>query len=258
MLLNEFSQAVPTIVRFILFVAITLGITLVAWLIGRKRFRRLMVVPDGANNAQDQFNMTLGVLLTAFAFVAAFMLAQFWSNNTNARQDIYNEQVAVTKVGGLAKLTGSGVPGVEEALKAYATTVQTQEAKAMREADLNGLEVIHQNASATLTQDIAKASKAANVDPTTFSDSLSDVITYGANRQEAMPTSLTPKLFWVIAFLGILSLAFAVILAPENTGAALITLIGLVLGLSFVFFVALEAANPYLTGDLVPLPNLTL
>lgn len=254
---TDFVAYVPAVVQYLLFLVITLAITLIVWWLGRKRYPSLMVVPDGAGSAQDQANLTLGTLLTAFAFIAAFMLAQFWANNNDARQTIYDEQVAVNKVMATAKGDGTANPAVMEAINAYITTTKGPEAQAMRNADITRVQQLHEDASQKLITGIGLAVKASGGDASDYSDDLTDIVANGGDRQQAMPTNFTPRLFWVLAILGTLSLAMAVILAPQNTGGALVTLIGLATALVTIYFIALQAANPYLTGDLSPLPGIS-
>lgn len=255
--LNAFIQAVPSGVRLLIALAITLTITLVAARLMRGRRERILAVPEGKTPAEEMLNVALGVVLTAFVFLAAILIANFWGSLSVARSSVSNEQTAISQIAATLALIGEKDGDMSKALKDYAAAAREIEGPALRNGDGATATASHNAVSQPVVAALASIKgKGTTVDEATITTGVKDLLTNGSLRMTALPTAHSTQIFIILGLIGMLGLALAVILVPESRPATLIVLVTLSFALTFLYFIVVEMANPYVSGDIVPLPGI--
>lgn len=188
---------------------------------------------------------------TAFVFLLAFSLGQFWGNVTDARSAVEAEQSAYTRAVAIL----STYPETPErarlraALDAYALGVREQEAPLLRRGNSEQTYREHARTSADVSS-AALAAEVAGYGSTPqwapLSAALTDLASNGTDRIDAAPQPYVPGLVVVIGLLGITNLALTVAFQPARRGPNLF-LVGLMSVITaLLLFVLLEASNPFL------------
>lgn len=256
MSLNAFMQAVPPGVRLLLALAITLGITFLASRLMRGRRERVLEVPEGKTPAEDMLNVALAAVLTAFVFLAAILLANFWSSMGLAKTAVSDEQAAYAQITATLAMIGESDSEMARALTAYGDAAHNVQGPALRDADGDAASASHAAAARDVIASLASVKgKGSTVDEATLTTGVKDMLTNGELRQAALPTYHVGPILMILAIIGIFGLALAVILVPDSKPAALIVLVTLVFAVVLMYYLVVEMSNPYLNGDVVPLPG---
>lgn len=253
----HFISDMPPAVQIFLAVAITGGITVGVALIFAAPLQRFRASHLEGDDPDAHLQIALGALLTSFAFIAAFMLGQFWSASIEARKAIVAENTSVAAVRAQIALFGTQAEPVAVALDEYERNVESKQWPAMRKGDAGQATVIYIEAAARLSESIGVAG--AGTDPGSWqqlSTEVDTLIADGGERIAATPSALVPKLDTLMAILALLSLAMAAILAPTRRSVAIISLLAVSTSVAIVFSLLVQASNPYVGGSLAYLPTL--
>lgn len=255
-MINDISGLPPSLQLF-LAVAITGAITVGVAIIFKTPLQRFRAAHLDGDDPDAHLQIALGALLTSFAFIAAFMLGQFWSASIEARQAIVAENTSLSAVRTQIQILGPRADSVARALREYELNVEEKQWPAMRAGNAGRATAIYVEAAARLNESIGAAG--AGSDPGDWQQLSSEVDTLvaeGGNRVAATPSALVPKLDGLMAILALLSLAIAAILAPSRRSVAIISLLAVSTSVAIVFSLLVQASNPYLGGSLAYLPSL--
>lgn len=280
---------VPSWLRLLLAVAITVGITLVCvW-----RFHdRLLHFDDknieaaeaaAADDEADDDGVSkpppadrfvkppetfylvqrvAGLTATAFVFVLAFTLGNFWSNTNDARTATLDETTAYGRAFAVAESlpADQGGPAMVTALAQYRTDVEQVEWPLMRQADAEGAYAVQFQAVSALGAAVLAADNAgASAQPSwdTLTGAVDDISTNGAQRIAQVPNRFAPGMLWAIAVLGLANLVLAAMFQPARLGPNLV-LMGLMAAITaLLLFVVVEASNPFVGAGAVEPPSVS-
>lgn len=281
----DFMSTVPPSVRLIIAVVLTVGITLLAVKLAHPRIvalsegrgkeykerRRRKQSADGqvvpaAESAQDTLRRdedgerlepgnlagrVLGLCATAFVFLLAFTLGNFWSNAGDAQSAVRDEASAYTRALDFAQelpTTGYG-PSVVAALQSYQNSVRNVEWPLMSQADSEAAYQAHDTASRALATAVRSAEVAgAQQQPgwSSFTSAVSAMTSSGTDRINSVPSPWDPGVIALIFILGLGNLALAAAFQPAGIGANLF-LMGMMAAITaLLLFILVEAANPFL------------
>lgn len=256
-LTNDLMQTTPPFVRLFIAMVLVGFFTWLAARIMRPRRAAFLAVPEGQPPAQDMLNVALGVLLTAYVFIAAFLLASFWSSQgeaiaaSNAEQSQISEAVAALRAGGELP------DDVRQAIDAYVQSAIDVQGPALRDGDGEAAARVHTESSAALVEVVgAWAAETKTPAAAVVMSAIRDAITSGNDRINALPSDATYRVVQLLGFVGIACLALAVILAPAARGPSIIVLGTFVFGITLLYVLLIEYVNPFLTGGAAPFPRM--
>lgn len=284
----DFMMHVPAWVRLLLAVVLTTGISVTAVILLRPQILRLNAEPpeddaagvgaraaaegegvgggaeealEGEQPADDQQGNDFGVsrlagdatriVATAFVFLLAFSLGQFWGNVQDARSATEAEQAAHTRAMAILD-TYPQSPEREElaaALDRYARAVVEQEVPLLRDGNSAQTYHVHGETSADVSS-AALAAEVAGYSQTpqwaSLSTAIADLTSNGTSRIDAAPQPYVPTMVAIIALLGLTNLALTAAFQPARRGPN-IFLIGVMSVITaLLLFMLMEASNPFL------------
>lgn len=270
----DFLITVPAGIRLFLAIAIFVGISvLCVW-----RFHRQILTVAGWPAPQfddpillvqprinDLVPRVLALTGTAFVFLLAFTLSNFWGGVEAGREATQNESANFDRalVWTEQLPAGQGREELARGLMTYRDDVLTTVLPAMQQADLEGAGAAQRAADVNL-QSAAAAAYALGIDDSPAASELStvltDLVSDGQDRVNALPSGniVLGGLMLVFA-LGLANLILTAIYvpAPMKPNLVLIALMAAITAL--MLFVVVEAANPYIGGaavsGILPLPS---
>lgn len=275
MSLSPFLDAVPSSLRFVLALTITVGLTLLAV---RLLHRRMQVLfNDDARAGVALFNWdgaspdaplppstdlgakVTGLTQTAFVFLLAFTLANFWGHAQDARTAVMNEAQAYQRAQILAQSIAppSASTAVVAGLAAYQTSVQGPELQAMRAGDSQRALSEHARASTRLATALQEAGDEGATSSPVWSDLMTateDLVQAGTTRVAQVPGPTAPTTVALILLLGLANLVLVIALLPtrRRPNYVLAGILAAVTGA--MFYILVEASNPYVGASAVHLP----
>ena len=270
----DFLMTVPSGVRLLLAITITVGISVLC--VWRFHLQILRVggwpapayddpIVQQQPKIGDLVGRLLALTMTAFVFLLAFTLGNFWSGQEAGREASQNESADFDRALSLAGFipAGQGREEIEGGLMAYRDGVLRDVVPALQQADLEGAGSLQRAADVHLQTAIGAAyARGADKSPawSELSSIVSDLASDGQDRVNALPDGNTARGSLVLIFtLGLASLAFTAIYVPAPLKANMV-LVGLLAAITAVLlFVVVEAANPYVgsaaISDILTLPT---
>ncbi|MEI2716321.1 MAG: hypothetical protein V9E98_04890 [Candidatus Nanopelagicales bacterium] len=205
----------------------------------------------------------MAITTTAFVFLLAFTLNNFWGNAQDAR-------VALEEEGGYyqsAVLAAAGLPdgphkdAVLEALRGYGTAVVEQEWPLLEQANSVEALNLHRRLGAELARVTVLADPPAEVtnDPSwgAITTAIPDILDQGTQRIHQLPRPQAPGIIGLIFLLAILNLAVTAAYQPAPLVQNMV-LMGLMAGIvALMLFILVETSNPFAgSGAVLPTPFL--
>lgn len=203
-----------------------------------------------------------GLAMTAFVFLLAFTLGNFWGNTSQARSSTLDETASWTKAMTVARTlpADQGGPAVVAALQEYRSSVEDVEWPLMQHGDADGAFEVQSQAGARVAEAMLAADESGagkSLAWSELSDSVTDMLSDGTNRIAQVPTSFAPAVIWLIAILALAQLVLAVAFQPARLGPNLLLMGVLATITVLMMFVVVEASNPYVGGGAVTLPKVS-
>lgn len=278
--MDWFIGGVPPLVRLLLAIAITVGVTLAM----AKIFR----TPILALNAQDEINKDerrkladetgeiqpplppetynlaariLGLLTTAFVFLLAFTLGNFWGDTKDAASAVQAEAGDFVRASLLIeKLPASPErEALQQALTSYRDNLRDVQWPLMQKGDSNAAYQAQIETGLELSNAVLKAEKtevAKAPEWPVLLAAVQDMPQQARDRVDAIPNRAAPSVVGLIFVLGITNLAMTAIFQPSRYGTNMF-LLGVMAAITgLLLFVIVEASNPYLGAISVTLPAL--
>lgn len=201
----------------------------------------------------------MAITMTAFVFLLAFTLNNFWGNSQDARVAVEEESGDYQSLLIAAESLPEGPhkDSVTAAVKDYGDTVVQQEWPLLIQADSADALPLHLRAG----RDLAKATLLAEVPEETrsttawsiFTDTVPDMVQQGTDRIHQLPRHQAPGVIGLIFLLAILNLAVTAAYQPAPL-VQNVVLMGLMAGIvGLLLFILVEASNPFAgSGALTP------
>ena len=265
MVLTQFMNNVPSTVRLLLALVVTVGITLIAVKLMHSRSLSISERNDEAFGktpppSWDLASRVLALTGTGFVFLFAFTFGNFWSNGQDASTASLMEQSAYQKALTTADSipTDQGGKTIADAVKAYGASVRETEWPAMQAADRQTAQKAHIDAATAIGRAAMSASQAGaskSLEWDTLTSALADMTDQGTTRIAQVPGPAAPGAVALIALLGIANLALTAALLPTRFTLNL-TLMGLMAAITgLLLFLIVETSNVYAGGNVVPFPH---
>lgn len=284
-----FLDTVPGWLRLVLAMAITIGVTLTFVAVFHKRILAMDADPDeeGIESGADQDTededdtdpdaradsekrqpakappsfylggRAISLVSVAFVFIFAFCVNNFWTNNQNARAAVANELADITRISALAENMGGPAAGqLLDSVAAYRRSITESEWPLMQEANVNAASQAHERASLAVAAALLKAqTEGAGDSPewTPLTAAVDDMVSQGKDRTNYLPAPAAPGMISLIFILGITNLALTAAYQPARLRQHLF-LLGVMAGITaLMFFLVVEASNPYVgSGGISP------
>ncbi len=194
----------------------------------------------------------ISLVSVAFIFLFAFCVNSFWTNNQNARTAVENELADMTRITALAENMG-GPAGAQllDSLASYRRSIIEVEWPLMREAQVTAASQAHEKASLAVAAAILQAQREGAQDApewTPLTSAVDDMVSQGKARTNYLPAPAAPGTIGLIFVLGITNLALTAAYQPARFRQHLF-LLGVMAGITaLMFFLVVEASNPYVGG----------
>jgi len=288
-----FLDTVPGWLRLLLAMAITIGVTLTFVAVFHKRILSMDADPDeeGIESGADPDKETedgaepgagahvdadsekrrpakapptfylggraISLVSVAFVFLFAFCVNNFWTNNQNARTAVENELADITRITALAEnMGGPAATQLLDSVTAYRRSITDIEWPLMREAKVHTATQAHERASLAVAAAILEAQRKGAPDSpewTPLTAAVDDMVSQGKERTNYLPAPAAPGMISLIFILGVTNLALTAAYQPARLRQHLF-LLGVMAGITaLMFFLVVEASNPYLgSGGISP------
>lgn len=254
---NDLIQSTPPFARLLLALAVVGFFTWLAARIMRPRRAHFLAVPDGQPPAQDMLNVALGVLLTAYVFIAAFLLASFWGGLGDAKSAATSEQSGIAQMLATLERVPDAPPEIRQSIADYVESAKGVQTAALRNGDGDAATKAHDDVSRLLVDTVgAWAADTKSAGAVIVLDSMRQAVSSGSDRISALPNEAMYRVIQILGVVGIACLALAVILAPAARGPSIVVLSTFVFGLTLLYFLLIEYVNPFLTGGAAPFPRM--
>lgn len=276
---EDFMINTPTVVRWLIAVIITVGITLAMVRIFHQRALDFNARDDiasderkarmrAAEKAAEQndepaptepplppamYNLSgrlLALTTTAFVFLLAFTFGNFWQNTKAANSATEAEAAYWVQAALLAEPIPAEQGGeqIQKALMDYRSSVAQTQWPLMQRGDADAayraqLSDGVQLGQALLVGQAAGASSAATW--SSLTSATADMLEQGRYRIDALPGSAAPGAILVVFTLGIATLALTAIFQPARLGANLAIMAIMAAVVATLLFVLVETSNPY-------------
>jgi hypothetical protein len=272
-----FLDAVPGWLRLLLAIAITVGVSLTFVAVFHER---ILAMGDESHGKDDEAEEESGggeeddedhnqgpikppptfylggraisLVSVAFIFIFAFCVNNFWTNNQDARSAVQTEASDMTRISALAESMGppAGTP-VLDSIAAYRRSILEIEWPLMSQADVTAASQAHEKASLAVATALLKAENlGARNSPewSPLTKALDDMVSQGKERTNYLPTPAAPGMIGLIFVLGLTNLALTAAYQPARLRQNLF-LIGVMAAITaLMFFLVVEASNPYVGG----------
>lgn len=219
---------------------------------------------DGPTKPPKPFYLAgriMAITMTAFVFLLAFTLNNFWGNAQDARVALEEEggyyQSALVAAAGLP--TGSHKEAALAALRGYGTAVVEQEWPLLEQADSAEVLALHRKLGAELAEVTVLAQPPAEVanDPSweALTTAVPDILDQGTQRIHQLPRPQAPGIIGLIFLLAILNLAVTAAYQPAPLVQNMV-LMGLMAAIvALMLFILVETSNPFAgSGAILPTP----
>jgi hypothetical protein len=254
---GDFLTTVPPIVRLLLAIVITAGISMLCVHLFHSKLLEINATPKKANDddpdpppgVKDISGRLIALTTFAFVFLLGFGFSQFWSTAKDARDAVLNEATDYQRaVSAAQRLPSDQAQAMTAALEKYrASTIQT-EWPLMLEADSSALAQARFDNAAQLTEtmyaekDSQDSSSAAW---TQMTDAVDDLLSNAIDRSNALPSPLAVSMVLLVFVLGLINLVAIALFQPAQKKANLLV-VGMMAALTgFLLFVLVEISNPY-------------
>ena len=186
----------------------------------------------------------------AFVFLFAFCVNNFWTNNHDARTAVESEMADLTRISALAQ--GIGGPSgqqLSQALDAYRKSVILNEWPLMQDGDVHAAAREHEKSSLAVARAVEQAGAEGATKSMSWSSitkAVDDMLDQGKTRTTSLPPPAAPGVVTLIFILGITNLGLTAAYQPARIGQNMF-LMGLMAAITaLMFFIVVEASNPYL------------
>jgi hypothetical protein len=254
---GEFLNTVPPIVRLLLAIAITAGVSMLCVHLFYSKLLEINTAPKKVNDddpdpppgVKDISGRLIALTTFAFVFLLGFGFSQFWSTAKDARDAVLNEATDYQRaVSAAQRLPSDQAQVMTAALEKYrASTIQT-EWPLMLEADSSALAQARFGNAAQLTEtmyaekDSQDSSSSAWTQMTAAVD---DLLSNAIDRSNALPSPLAVSMVLLVFVLGLINLVAIALFQPAHKKANLLV-VGMMATLTaFLLFVLVEISNPY-------------
>lgn len=202
----------------------------------------------------------LGLTGVGFVFLLAFALGHFWSNNQDLRQAVQNEATNMGRATAAADFlpTAQGGP-VLAALSDYGTSVADEQWPVLAQGNREDAIVAHEAAAAHVLEALAAAYAAGASQEypwTSLTTAIDDLFIAATERIAHSPTSEVPSVLILIFILAITNLALTAAFLPTARGPHMFLTGAMAAITAIMLFVLIEAANPYVGGGAVQVPQI--
>lgn len=258
----EYMVSVPTWLRLFIAVVVVVGVTvLFTWLLhdrilARYRASRPPLGEDGQPDpnappsSSDLAGHLVRVLSLAFVFILGFTLSNFWGASKAAEGASQDEAAKFNRAVVIARTipADQGGAGLLTALDAYEQNAVNVQWALLEHGDAIGAYEAQGKAGSELFTAIEAAYAAgASKSPAwgTFTGSVDDMLTAARERVDALPSSMSNGVLWILVVLGLGNLMAIAIFAPTTLRTSLVVLGGLAALFALLLFVVVETSNPY-------------
>lgn len=272
---------VPSAVRLLLAIAITVGVTLLAVKLLRKQIMGISTRDELANldrieagdvthkseerehlpapPSWDLSQRVIGMTTSAFVFLLAFTLSSYWSTARDARTATISEATYWAQAMATAQRlpADEGGPAVVESLVQYRDSVVGEQWRDMQGAST---EVVQQQQIA-INSAVAKSLLAADKEGASnapvwpqLTDAVDNMYEQATARLNALPNKSAPGVLTIIFLLGMTNLALVVVFQPSRFGTNMFLAGTLAAITAFLLFVVVETSNPFTGGASVSRP----
>lgn len=280
---STFMVDVPPVLRLLLAIGITVGVTLLMVRLFRRKVLALNATDDiakDARNARKQAaedagepfdepplpppayelsGRVIGLTTTAFVFLLAFVFGNFWQASKAATSATEAEAAEFSRARVVAAQlpADKGGPQLVAALEAYQQDVVDTQWPLLEQADSAAAYSTLLDAGLPVAQALLEASK-AGADELPEWDSLKTAVDnmfdQGRYRVDALPNNAAPGALAVIFTLGIMNLALVALFIPARLGANVFLMAMMATITALLLFVVVEASNPYVGATAVQWP----
>lgn len=257
----------PTGLRFLLSIAVTVGITLAFVRVFHSRAVAMgaepappapgMPVPGKTTGLAER---VVAVTLFGFVFLTAFTIGQFWSHGQDADEAVRGEAMAFSRAMVLAKNLPEGAARdtVVGAFEEYLDDVIRVQWPLLERGDADAADAEHAKAGEQLFVALT-GSGIGTANPDLADEifaSAETMVSQGASRISALPGAGANGVTFLIAFLGIVTLALVGAFFTARLPMHLL-LMGVAAGVvGILLFMVVETSNPLDGADNIP-PVLT-
>lgn len=275
---------VPSSIRLLLAVVVMVGITLLAAKVFRRQIMELATkddvirdlrdaelrdarddgkpadsVPPAPPRTSDLFARVVGMTTSAFVFLTAFTLGQYWGASNQARAAVVGEAGYWAQAAAAARQIPADKGGNEvvAAIDKYRESVLSTQWEGMQRADSEAVQAEQLKLAQNVGMAMLKAEK-SGADTTdawsTLTGNVSDMLTQSRERLNSLPNPSAPGVLVMIFLLGIVNLALITAFQPSRRGTNIFLLSVLAGVTAFLCFIVVETSNPYVGGARVHPP----
>ncbi len=259
-----FLYEVPSAVRFLLCLALTVGISLALLRIlyprqitmsakGQQAFEE----NPGLPRPNDAIGRVTPLTVVAFVFLTGIAVSQFWTNARLATEATSSELTSYSRADAYAAEIPADRGGtqISAALDAYRTSVVDVQWPLLQRAEAQAAYEVQAVAAKEVHDAVAAAAASGAADEGVW-DSLvtatDDMLLFGTDRIDSVPQSNAIMLVLLVIMLGITNLVALALASTSYRGLSML-LVGIAAGLvGLLMFVAVEMSNPYLLIEAWP------
>lgn len=253
----DFQDSVPPILRLLLAIGLTVGLSILFVHLFHTQLLELNAAPkkdkdddpDPPPGVKDISGRLIALTTFAFVFLLGFGFSQFWSTAKDARDAAFNESVDYQRVVGGAERLPAGQNGpVLQALEEYRLGVATIEWPLMQSADSDALATARYDAGKKLGDALAAVRTSADANNpvwSKFSSSVDDLLDDAIDRTNALPSPMAVSVIVLVFVLGIANLVAIAIFQPARKKANLVLVAMMAAITGFLLFALVEISNPY-------------
>lgn len=253
----DWLRALSSPIQLLLAVGLTSMFTIGVAIVFAGPLHRFRSARLEGEDPDKHLELALAALLTTFAFIAAFMLAQFWNGSIDARKAVVAESAAISSALAQVQILGPSAEPVGQAVRAYELSIETEQWPAMRSGNAELASKDYLQAAATLSAALGSAGAHQDAGEwQTLSNSVDALINDGGDRIAATPSEAIVRLNSLIGILALLSLIIATALAPAKRSVAFMGLLAISTSVAILYSLLFQASNPFLSGALSYLPSL--
>lgn len=214
--------------------------------------------PYEAPPPSDLGGRIIGITATAFVFLLAFTLSNFWSNAQDARsafqQEVSNHGAAVAAAQLLPP--GQARDRALAALDAYANSVKDSQWSLMQQADTQAALRAHRQAALGVGREIVldpdKQLRSQASYPV-LQQAAESMVDQGTERINQLPRAAAPGMIGLIFLLGVINLAVASAFQPSRLRTNMFLMGTYAAVVAILIFMVVETSNAFLgAGAILP------
>lgn len=262
----QYMTVVPAAVRVLLGIAVTVGITL--WICNHMYERALILNRQHAKHgpsdapgeagedttglvdAPELANRVLAITATAFVFLLAFALANFWSTSKDAHSAAQGSFSSGVQVRTIAQaFEPRHAQAVDDAVAEYMRTVMTDVWPMLEQGHTPIAYRIQNLAGEEFSQQLAAVGRSgADQSPSwsTLTSSAQDMLTDGTQLVSDIPGRMVPSVLLVIAALAVFNLALTAAFHPTAKGSYLALMGCFAAVTALMVCVVVEVSSPFI------------